>query len=155
MKSVRIVGIGSPSGDDQAGWLVVDALRALGAAETPGVALVKLDRPGAALLTQFDAAGHVILIDAMRAGGRPGGIRRLARAAWPTLAAGASSHGFGLADALALAESLGALPARIEVYGIEAVETEPGAALAPAVAAGAASLARRLARMLRARPEAP
>ena len=30
MSRVRILGIGSPSGDDQAGWLTIDALLAGG-----------------------------------------------------------------------------------------------------------------------------
>ncbi len=45
MTRVRILGIGSPAGDDRAGWLVVDALRERGLAHAAGVELDKLDRP--------------------------------------------------------------------------------------------------------------
>ena len=59
MSRIRILGIGSPSGDDQAGWLVVDALAETGV----GAELRKLDRPGATLVgtsqkTVKDALGN-------------------------------------------------------------------------------------------------
>ena len=44
---VRILGIGSPSGDDQAGWLTVDALLASGVHTDGELVTAKLARPGA------------------------------------------------------------------------------------------------------------
>ncbi|MBS1147427.1 MAG: hypothetical protein H6R08_1603, partial [Proteobacteria bacterium] len=43
MSGVRILGVGSPSGDDQAGWLTVDALLAEGM-QAPRIDIQKLDR---------------------------------------------------------------------------------------------------------------
>lgn len=116
MSRVRILGIGSPAGDDQAGWLVVDALQD---ARQEGVDLDKLDRPGASLIPLFAGVSRLILIDAMRAGGQAGDIRRFASEDWPAYGQGLSSHGFGVLDALLLARELDALPARVDLYGIE------------------------------------
>ncbi len=68
VSGVLILGIGSPAGDDQAGWLVVDALSELGLDAREGVVLAKLDRPGANLVAKFESAEHVVLIDAMQSG---------------------------------------------------------------------------------------
>lgn len=149
MKRVHVFGIGSLSGDDQAGWLVVDALRALGLERDAPLVLDKLDRPGASLLTRLEGADHVILIDAMRGGGAPGDIRRLDPSDWASAAADVSSHGFGLAAALALADALGGLPARVELYGIEIGAAQPGETVSAPVHAAAATLGRQLADALR------
>jgi Ni,Fe-hydrogenase maturation factor len=61
MSRVRILGIGSPSGDDQAGWLVADALQDAGLED---VDIDKLDRPGTSLIPLL-AVSRLILIDAM------------------------------------------------------------------------------------------
>jgi hydrogenase maturation protease len=139
----RVLGIGSPAGDDRAGWCVVDALHArLGA--RADIALDKLDRPGAGLLAHLEGAAHVVLIDAMRSGAAPGTIRRVDRADWRNQG-GPSSHGFGVFDALALAEALGSLPPALVVYGVEIGAAEPGEALTPAVRAAVDELAARIA----------
>jgi len=144
MRRVRILGIGSPAGDDQAGWRVVDALRArLGA--RADVALDKLDRPGAGLLAHLEDATHVVLIDAVSSGAAPGTIRRVDRADWRNHAGGLSSHGFGVFDALALAEALGSLPPALALYGVEIGAAEPGDDLTPAVRAAVDELAARIA----------
>ena len=54
MNRIRIIGIGSPAGEDQAGWWVVDALRGSGALDQLPYAVdtVSLDRPGARLVHQ-------------------------------------------------------------------------------------------------------
>jgi hydrogenase maturation protease len=116
MSQVRILGIGSPSGDDQAGWLVVDALQDAGLED---VDIDKLDRPGASLIPLLAGVSHLILIDAMRGGGQAGDIRRFDQQDWPAYGQGLSSHGIGVLDALLLARELNALPPRIELYGIE------------------------------------
>ena len=60
MSGVRIFGIGSPSGDDQAGWLAVDALLATNLVD---VQIEKMDRPGSNLISLMENASRVILID--------------------------------------------------------------------------------------------
>ncbi len=131
MSSVRILGIGSPWGDDQAGWLTIDALLARGV--RPGVAVEKLDRPGARLIPLLENASWVILIDAMQSDGQPGRIRRFSQQDWPGYRQGLSSHGVGVLDALSLAQAMACLPVRLDLYGIEigsaAPDREPGIAI--------------------------
>lgn len=126
MNRVRILGIGSPSGDDQAGWLTVDALLAGGVQASDELIVEKLDRPGAGLITLLENATWVILVDAMQSGGQPGRIRRFGVEDWPAYSQGLSSHGFGVLNALSLARELGSLPPRLDIYGIEIGGVMPG-----------------------------
>jgi len=141
MKGVRIFGIGSPSGDDQAGWLVVDALKAMGV----DAFIDKLDRPGANLIPLLENTSWVILIDAMQSGSPIACIRRFGSDAWPAYSHGLSSHGLGVIDALSLARELGSLPPRIDLYGIEIGPLAQGTSAGDDVRAAARQLARRIA----------
>jgi hydrogenase maturation protease len=144
MMRVRILGIGSPSGDDQAGWLTVDALLAAGVQST-GIDIQKLDRPGAHLISLLDNAAWVILIDAMQSHESAGHIRHFGAADWPAYRHGLSSHGLGVLDALALARELGSLQSRLDLYGIEIGSANPGEPASSEVRAAAQQLARRIA----------
>jgi len=143
--SVRILGIGSPLGDDQAGWLTVDALLENGFDQGK---VAKLDRPGANLIPLLEGVPWVILVDAMQSGGQPGWVHRFDREDWPRYGSGLSSHGFGVLEALTLAQTLGSLPPRLDLYGIEIGSANPGEAPAAVVAVAAQQLARRIAREL-------
>ncbi|MDQ1314052.1 MAG: hydrogenase maturation protease [Pseudomonadota bacterium] len=145
MNRVRILGIGSPSGDDQAGWLVVDALQASGVQTGVDLVIEKLDRPGANLIASVENAAWVILVDAMQGCGEAGRIRRFGANDWPAYGGGISSHGFGVVDALTLARELGSLPHRLDLYGIEAGSALPGEEPSLAVKAAARRLAASLA----------
>jgi len=152
MKRTLVAGIGSPFGDDRAGWAAVEAARrTLRDAPSAGGAahFICLDRPGAALahaLAGWDAA---ILADAMRTGAPPGTVRVIAPEQLAADCTGAAStHGFGVADALRLAGALGTLPARLALVGIEA---DPAAAdhdLSPAVAAALPAAVTEIRRLL-------
>lgn len=139
-----ILGIGSPSGDDQAGWLVANALKEMGADSIADVVVDKLDRPGANLVARFESADHVVLIDAMQSGEAIGTIRRFAQQDWPTYRDGLSSHGFGVLGALLLARELGGLPGRVDLYGIEIASANPGDVPGEAIRAAAQALARQI-----------
>jgi hydrogenase maturation protease len=128
-----IVGLGSPHGDDQLGWIAVDRLRprlpaGISAHKVPG---------GLELLECLKGQDSAVVIDAAAPAGRPGTIRSFA---WPSPAlagcAPLSTHGLGLIDALNLAEALGTLPRRVSVYTIEAKQLSPGALLSWEVAQG-------------------
>lgn len=151
---IRIFGIGSPSGDDQAGWLTIDALLARGVGGD-GMVIEKLDRPGANLIPLLNDAGWVILVDAMRSGDRPGCIRAFGTDDWPAYGRGLSSHGLGVLDALLLARELGGLPARLDLYGIEIGLAGPGEQVGSAVRAATRRLARRIASDLSASVQLP
>lgn len=144
MSGVHIFGIGSPSGDDQAGWLTVDALLACGVGKD-GMVIEKLDRPGASLIPFLNDADWAILIDAMRSGERPGCIKRFGAGDWPAYGRGLSSHGLGVLDALLLARELGGLPPRLDLYGIEIGLASPGEQVGSAVQAATQRLARHIA----------
>ncbi len=150
MSGVRIFGIGSPSGDDEAGWLTVDALLASGVSAGGDGLIEKLDRPGANLIPRLENASWVILIDAMQSGSKPGYIQRFDRNDWPGYRHGLSSHGFGVLDALSLARELGSLPLRLDLYGIEIGTVMPGEAASETAKIAARQLASRIAAELAA-----
>ncbi|HZP92401.1 MAG TPA: hydrogenase maturation protease [Burkholderiales bacterium] len=135
MTALAILGLGSPFGDDRAGWaaaqacMTADWLRASHGA----VRVECLDRPGLDLLERMAGAHRVVLVDAMRSGATPGTVRRLGPEDLGRTAL-SSTHGFGVGDALALGRELGRLPAEIVLYGIEA-ERDHGEDLSPPVAA--------------------
>ncbi len=141
MSRVQVLGVGSPWGDDQAGWLTIDALLARGVRPGDGIFIEKLDRPGARLIPLLENASWVILIDAMQSGDRPGRIRRFDQQDWPGYRQGLSSHGFGVLDTLSLAQAMACLPARLDLYGIEIGSTAPGDEPGIAIQAAAHELA--------------
>jgi len=140
-----ILGIGSPSGDDQAGWMVVDALLSGGVQAGGETVIDKLDRPGATLVSLLEQADWAILIDAIQGNGQPGTIRRFDQRDWPAYRGGLSSHGFGVLDALMLARELGSLPSRLDLYGIEIGSASPGEEARSEILAASAQLAQRIA----------
>ena len=147
-KKVRVLGVGSPSGDDQAGWLTVDILWAARLPAAADVIIEKLDRPGASLIPLLQDASWVILVDAMLGGGAPGRVSRFDAHDWNGYRHGLSGHGFGVRDALALAQALDCLPPRLDVYGIEIAAAAPGGAPGAAVQAAARQVAQAIAARL-------
>jgi hydrogenase maturation protease len=145
MSRVRILGVGSPSGDDQAGWLTVDALLASGVQDGDGLVIEKLDRPGASLIAHLEGSEWIILVDAMQGKGEPGQIQHFGQKDWPNYRHGLSSHGFGVLDALLLAQALGSLTPRLDLYGIEMGSVDPDGVPGASVQAAARQLARRIA----------
>jgi hydrogenase maturation protease len=85
---------------------------------------VLTERPGAELLDLLGGAGAVIVLDAVRSGAAPGTVHDLALEELPGVAPAWSSHGLGVADALALARALGQRP-RGRFIGIEAGPDRP------------------------------
>jgi hydrogenase maturation protease len=127
-----VVGIGAAAaGDDGVGLVVARLLarRGIAARESADASLV---------LALLEADRRVVLVDAVVGGGAPGSVTRLdvdALASGPTPL---SSHGIGVAEAIALASSLygAACLARIEIVGVAiARPTGPAIGLSPAVAA--------------------
>lgn len=114
-----LIGIGSPQGDDQIGWMVAEAIGAKsGANITVRRASVPLD-----LLDWLTGADSLHVVDACVGSNA---IGELTRWEWPELVADhhdqtpfRSTHGFDLVSALRLGEKLGRLPLKVVVWGIE------------------------------------
>ena len=130
-----VIGIGNEfRRDDGAGPAVIGQLRGRVPA---GVRLVVTDGEPTRLIDAWTGAALAVLVDAVRAQPpHPGQVHRFV-VDWPGTAAGqaASSHGFGLDDAIALAVALDRMPGRLIVHAIEAADLTQGPGLTPAVAA--------------------
>lgn len=114
---IRIIGVGSPFGDDAAG---LEVARILAQNPPPNCEVIAADRPGAALLELLDGIDSVILIDAMRSGAKPGTLRQISFDELDQCAVRfVSSHELGVAASAQLARRLGRAPARGGVLGIE------------------------------------
>jgi len=133
---IRVIGIGSPFGDDRVGWRVIELLG-------PGledIELIALDRPGAALVNWMQGVDRLILVDALNPRGSPGKVVCLDPDALVPVAGVPTSHALNLTETIALARTLGLCPTRVEIYGIEIAELD-APDLCPAVAQGARKLA--------------
>ena len=127
-------------GDDAAGPLVARRLREMGveAREQYGDAL--------SLIDAWQDAEEVLLVDAVVTGKRPGTV-----SVWDALTAPVtgrprvgSSHSLGLAEAIALSRTLGGLPRRLTLFGIEARRFELGEPPSKAVLRGVQRAARKV-----------
>ena len=102
---IRIIGVGSPFGDDAAG---LRAARRIAQDPPPGIEVVLADRWGIALIELLRDASPAIVIDAVRSGGALGMIHDLDLGEVARLAGRRfTSHDASLPEALALAEALG------------------------------------------------
>jgi hydrogenase maturation protease len=130
-----VIGIGNEfRRDDGAGPAVVGRLRGLA---PPGVELVITDGEPTRLIEAWTGAALAVVVDAVRAQPpHPGRVHRfVVDRPGPGAARTASSHGFGLDDAIALALALDRMPGRLIVHAIEAADLAQGPGLTPAVAA--------------------
>jgi hydrogenase maturation protease len=129
---VRVVGLGSPHGDDRVGWVAAERVEALA---LPGVRVETSADP----LTATDCPEGcrlLLLVDACRGAGVPGSVHRFE---WPEPRLDTmptfSSHSIGLVDALRLAATLGRLPARTILFGVEVSATNTVATMSAPVEA--------------------
>lgn len=143
-----VVGVGHPDrGDDGVGpYVARELLAAWSGVPPPGVEVLVWSGDPLGLLDRLAGVDRLVLIDAVVTGAAPGTVQRFAADAPFVTAPAASSHGIGLAEALALGRALGRLPPAVEVWGVEATAFAAGAAMTPAVAAAGAAVAARLVR---------
>jgi len=137
---MRIIGCGNRErGDDGAGILVAERLRECG---------LKADTStgeAASLIEDWNGADDVIVIDTVITGAPVGTVKVWdGQAPLDSATATASTHGLGVAEAIALARVLGHLPARLRVYGVEGRRLQPGAVMSPEVQRGVEEVVRRI-----------
>jgi hydrogenase maturation protease len=141
-KRILVAAIGNPNrGDDGIGLLVAEHL-----ATTLPSDVSLLTRSGDMLGLIEDWTGYDVLIcvDAAAPMGAPGRICRIDAAAGelPSGLSPTSSHAFGLAEAISLALTLGAMPQQAVVYAVEGACFDVGASMTQAVTEAAAEVAR-------------
>ena len=114
---IRIIGIGSPFGDDAVG---LEVARRLAEAPPPNCDVVAADRPGTDLIELLRDIQGAIVVDAVRSGAPPGTLHELS---FDGLTQSAirfnSSHEMGVIETIQLARTLGHAPAQARVLGIE------------------------------------
>jgi len=144
-----VLCVGNPDrGDDGVGRLVARLLRGrlpkdVLVAECDGGAMEVLD-----LIAGVDSA---IVVDAAVSGMPAGTVHRVDCAAGEALptARVASSHGLGVAEAIALARTLGCLPRVCLIYAVDAKRVAPGDDLSLEVTHAARDVAERVLLSLR------
>jgi hydrogenase maturation protease len=127
-------------GDDAVGLEVARVLRGT---LPDGVELLEREGEPTALIDSWEGAEAAWLVDAVRSGAPAGTVHRLdaREEELPGDLFHASTHAFGLAEAVELARALGRLPARTIVFGIEGARFEAGDELSREVAAAAREVA--------------
>lgn len=128
MIRISILGIGSPFGDDQIGWRVIDAINESSMLNRypPGmVQTCRCDRPVTTMLQKLMESEVVIMIDAMKTGLPPGTICQLDLSDLQLNPHRISSHEMGMAECLALGRTLGILPRLLLCYGVEIDSIDP------------------------------
>jgi hydrogenase maturation protease len=141
---IRVIGVGNPgSGDDAAGREVA---RRLSDREPRGLDVRESDGEATALMTAWEDAGEVVVIDACRGPGPPGHVHVLDTDDVERLAPlrAASTHSFGVAAAMGLARALGRLPSRLTVYAVEGRSFREATPLSPEVDRAVDALVARL-----------
>ena len=123
---MKVIGIGNEWRSDDAAGLEV--ARRLGGIELPGEPI--------GLVDALDGATDVVVVDAVSSGAAPGTLRVFEAGNEPLpveLFGSSSTHALGVAEAIEIARSLGRLPARVRVYGIEGATFDYGRGLSPEV----------------------
>lgn len=119
-----VIGVGNPSrGDDGAGLEVARRVRTRGSHQVASGSYELID--------VWEGAEDVVVVDAAKSGSLAGTVHRFEAHSEP-LPSGVlatSTHSIGVADAIEMARSLGRLPERLVVYGIEVQDVTPGAGL--------------------------
>jgi hydrogenase maturation protease len=123
---MNVIGIGNEwRSDDGAG---LEVARRLGGRQ--------LQSGPIGLVSAFDGAEEVTIVDAVSSGAPPGTVHEFEAGAEPlpvALFGSSSTHALGLAEAIEIARSLGRLPVRVRVIGIEGARFDYGRGLSPDV----------------------
>jgi hydrogenase maturation protease len=142
---LKVIGVGNAwRGDDAAGLLVARRLRE---ENLPQVEVSENSGTISEVQEALQDARGVIVVDAVVTGGPPGAIYRFDAHGdrMPVeLSRSSSSHGYGVAEALALGRLFQELPPFLIIYGIEGKNFAPGQEVSPEVAATIPEAVRRI-----------
>ncbi len=143
-QKILIIGVGNLYRRDDAVGLII--ARRLKEKNLKNLTVLEASGEGTALMEAWQGAELVILIDAVHSGAEPGTIYRLEAHAQPipTKFFHYSTHAFSVAEAIELARTLGQLPPKLIVYGIEGKDFEAGEGLSPEVEKAAQAVLERL-----------
>jgi len=136
-----VLGVGNPDrGDDGVGPAVLDRLRGRLPAGAEGQVS---GGDFLNLINDWAEVEGLVVVDAAAALGTPGRVHRIDATSgdMPLPRQPASSHAFGLPEAIALARSLGQAPGQIVVLAVEGEDFATGAGLSPMVAAAVDGIA--------------
>lgn len=128
-----VIGIGNElRSDDAAGLIAARNIKELGLKDTD---VMESNGDGADLIDSWTGRHHVILIDAVLSGSAPGTIHRLelGKSILPTEFFKFSTHLFSIPQAIYLSASLGKLPEKMTILGIEGCSFDPGTGLSKEV----------------------
>ncbi len=134
---VVVIGVGNAlRGDDAAGLEVARRIRSrskpVRAPANAEIATLEHEGEPLGLLELWDGARAAVLVDAFRSNAAPGTIHRVDAScmAVPVAMQGSrSTHALGVGEAIEIARTLGRLPARVIVYGVEGLRFDAGGAL--------------------------
>lgn len=123
MKLMRVVGVGSPFGDDQLGWRVADLLKNNSALQLDlggRLEVQSRDRPGLMLVDSMSCVDYLWVIDAVKTQhNKIGHVYRFDGESLGDDSGFLSTHGFGVIQAIELAKILRQFPVKTWIYGVE------------------------------------
>lgn len=131
--AIKIVGVGNPFRRDDCAGIV--AARILKTRNLIDLEIVESNAEPATLMTVWSGVDTVIVLDAAAPAGRPGHISRVVvgQDVLPAESPLSSTHAFGLAKAIELAEVLGELPPTMIIFAIEGADFDHGEGLSESV----------------------
>ena len=128
---VLVLGLGNLLMSDD-GFGVLAAQKLMQKTWPPGVAVMDTGTAAFYFLEEISLSRHVIAVDALRAGGKPGTIYRLSGADIMHPPGGwRAAHGFTLPDVIALARKISRYPTDVLIYGVEPFDLSFGNPLSP------------------------
>jgi len=139
-----VLCIGNPFRRDDGVANAVAERAALAVPES--VAVIELDGELTRIVDAWTGARLAVVVDAARSGDQPGTVRRLEldRNGVVPSSRPASTHGYGLGDAVDLGRVLGQLPDRLVVYTVEGEDYSQGPGLSDSVSSAIPEVVTRL-----------
>ncbi len=137
-----VVGVGSPHGDDQTGWIIAELLtKELESSE----AVVRRAKAPVELFDWIDDFERLVICDACQGLGSVGDVGHWKWPAEELVAAGWSgTHDLPLPVILQLADRLGRLPPRVDIWSIEGAVAKPLTGLSPELQASVSTVVRQI-----------